>query len=100
VGEEARQLLQARRSRLRQSAEWFKATDADDILYIACADLGRLRGGKPVEADAFELWFYAMRELLSPMGLADIEELRGITEVPRLAQIEMGRKFLAAARAR
>jgi hypothetical protein len=79
--------------------EGFEATDADDILYIACFDLGRLCGGKPIEADAFELWSYAMRDLLGPMRIGEIEALRGITKVPRAAQIEMGQKFLATERA-
>jgi hypothetical protein len=79
--------------------EGFEATDADEVLYIACFDFGRLCGGKPVEADAFELWFYAMRDLCGPMRIPDIVELRGIMKAPRSSQIAMGRKLLARARA-
>lgn len=78
--------------------ENFDPDEANAVLWVACFDFGRLRGSKPVEADAFELWFYAMRDLLDPMGICEIEELRGITAVPRASQIEMGRKFLTAAR--
>jgi hypothetical protein len=40
----------------------FDPAEADAVLWVACFDFGRLCGGKPVEADAFELWFYAMRD--------------------------------------
>jgi hypothetical protein len=74
--------------------EGFEPTDADDILYIAVHDLGRLRGAKPVEAGVFELWFFAMRDLLDQFGLGGLKELQGITSLPRAEQIAMGRRFL------
>ena len=37
----------------------FAFRHADDI--FAVVDFGRLRGSKPVEADALELWFLAVR---------------------------------------
>lgn len=77
----------------------FDPAEADAVLWMACFDFGRLRGSKPIEADAFELWFFAMRDLLGPMGLGEINGLSGITRVARSVQIEMGRKFLAKARA-
>jgi hypothetical protein len=77
----------------------FDPTEADVVLWMACFDFGRLCGGKPTEADAFELWFYAVRELLGPLGIGDIDELRDITKMPRAAQIEMGRRMLVSARA-
>jgi hypothetical protein len=79
--------------------EAFDPAEADAVLYIACSDFSRLCGGMPVERDAFELWFLAMRDMFGPLGLADIEELRGIMTVPRAAQIAMGKKLLASARA-
>jgi hypothetical protein len=79
--------------------EDFAPTEADSVLFMACLDFGRLCGGKPIEADAFELWFYAMRDLLGPLGISEIEELRGIATVPRASQIAMGKKLLASARA-
>jgi hypothetical protein len=78
--------------------EGFEDTYADDILFIAVFDFGRLRGSKPVEADAYELWFFAMRGLLEVLNLEEIEELNGITTASRAAQIQMGRKFLIEAR--
>ena len=78
--------------------EGFEPSHGDDILYIAVADLGRLRGRKPIEADAFELWFLAMRDLLGPASLGEIEGLSGITKVPRAQQVLMGRAFLTKAR--
>lgn len=75
----------------------FDPTEADAVLWVACFDFGRLCGGKPVEADAFELWFLAVRDLLEPLGIGDIEELRGITKLPRAVQIEMGRRLLTSA---
>ena len=78
----------------------FDPAEADAVLWVACSDFGCLCGGKPVEADVFELWFYAMRDMLGPpLGIDDIPELRGITTSSRASQIEMGRKFLSAARA-
>ncbi len=79
--------------------EGFDPTEADAVLWVACSDFGRLCGGKPVEADAFELWFFAVRDLLGPLGISDIQELRDITNVSRETQIEMGRKLLVSARA-
>jgi hypothetical protein len=77
----------------------FDPTEADAVLYMACADFINLRGAVvPIEIHAFELWTYAMRDLLSLMGIPDIAELRGIVEAPRSAQIEMGRTMLAWAR--
>jgi hypothetical protein len=77
----------------------FDPSEADAILWTACFDFGRLCGGKPVEADAFELWFLALRDLLGPIGIGDIAELRDITKATRTEQIEMGKKLLASARA-
>lgn len=77
----------------------FDPTEADAVLWTACFDFGRLCGGKPVEADAFELWFLALHDLLGPLGIGDIDELRDITRVPRTTQIEMGRRLLASAKA-
>jgi hypothetical protein len=77
----------------------FDPAEADAVLWVACSDFGRLCGGKPVEADVFELWFYAMRDMLGPLGIDDIPELRGITTSSRASQIEMGRKYLSTARA-
>lgn len=78
--------------------ESFDPSEADSVLYCACFDFGRLCGGKPVEADAFELWFLAMRDLLGQPGIDDIEELRGITTASRGTQIGMGKKLLDSAR--
>jgi hypothetical protein len=77
----------------------FDPAEADAVLWVACSDFGRRCGGKPVEADVFELWFYAMRDMLDPLGIDDIPELCGITTCSRASQIEMGSKFLSTARA-
>ncbi len=79
--------------------EDFDPIEADAVLYIACSDFGRLCGGKPLEADVFELWFLAMRDLFGSLGLSEIAELRGITKASRREQIAMGKNLLAAAQA-
>jgi hypothetical protein len=77
----------------------FDPTEADSLLWMAYFDFRRLCGRKPVEGDAFELWFFAKRDLLGALKLGEIAELRGITTAPRPVQIEMGKRFLVAARA-
>ncbi len=77
----------------------FDPAEADAVLWAACFDFGRLCGGKPVEADAFELWFLAIRDLLGSLGIGEIAELRDITKMPRATQIEMGKKLLMSAKA-
>jgi len=75
----------------------FDPTEADAVLWVACHDLGSLTGRKPVEADVFELWFLATRDLLKALGLGEIKELLGVTTSPRERQIAIGRSFLEAA---
>ena len=78
--------------------EKFDPTEADAVLWVACTDLGSLKGSKPLEADAFELWFFAMRGVSAELGLPDFKELRGTTTSSRDQQIAMGRRFLDVAR--
>jgi hypothetical protein len=77
----------------------FDPVEADAVLYMACADFRNVCGGLPVEGDTFDLWFLAIRDLLGPLGLSELEDLRGITMVPRAEQINIGKRFLATARA-
>jgi hypothetical protein len=79
--------------------EDFDPTEADTVLYMACADLRNLGRRLPVEGDAFDLWFMAVRGLLDQLDLPHLEGLGGIDMVPRAEQIVMGKRFLDAARA-
>lgn len=76
----------------------FDPTEADAVLWMACFDFSRLCGGKPVEADAFELWFYATKDLLEAVIGGNIEELRGLASKPRREQLAIGKRFVEAAR--
>lgn len=75
----------------------FDPGEAETALWVACFDFGRLCGGKPPEADAFELWFFATRDLLESLGMGQIEGLGGIHTLLRGEQIAIGKRFLDAA---
>jgi hypothetical protein len=79
--------------------EDFDPTEADAVLYMACADFRNLGRPLPVEGDAFDLWFMAVRGVLDNLPLPHLEGLAGIDKVPRAEQIAMGKWFLDAARA-
>jgi hypothetical protein len=98
-GVEACRLLQARNQDPDGVLDDFDPVEADAVLYMACADFRNVCGGLPVEGDTFDLWFLAIRDLLGPLGLSELEDLRGITMVPRAEQINIGKRFLATARA-
>ena len=76
----------------------FDPTEADAVLFMACADFRSLCGGLPVEGDAFDLWFLGVRGVLDGLHLPHLEGLGGIDLVPRAEQIAMGKRFLDAAR--
>ena len=69
--------------------ENFAADDADAVLYVAVSDFGRLCGGLPVEAQAFQMWFAARLDP-SGHGKEAAEVLVGIETMSRARQLGLG----------
>jgi len=78
--------------------EDFLTTETESVLFIACHDFGRLCGGKPVEADAFELWFLALHIPARLPTVASMFLLPDFTGKSHAQQVEAGKGLLEWAR--
>ena len=77
----------------------FDKREADAVLFIAVNDFHWLRGGMPIEARIFGMWFVAWFDP-SQHGKEFADRLVGIETMPRPMQLALGKSFLEWARER
>lgn len=87
----------------------FSHEDAEALLFIACADFGRVTGGKAVDLQVYEAWWFALSfQRVSDAPLSTQAMIRrcrklfpsGLATATREKRIAMAREALASARAR
>jgi hypothetical protein len=72
--------------------------DVDNLLFVACHDFGRVTGGKPIELQVYEAWWFAQFKKVGDAGLRVqpivrrcIQLLPGIKAAPRPEKLRLGR---------
>jgi hypothetical protein len=80
--------------------------DVDTVLFIACHDFGRVTGGKPIELQVYEAWWFAQAFKkvgdaglrVQPIVKRCIQLFPGIRRAPRPEKLRLGREQLEKAR--
>jgi hypothetical protein len=80
----------------------FTDQSADDVLFVACNDFGRVAEGAPIEAQVFEAWYLAQafaRVSDVPLRAQDlvrscIRFFPGIRTAERATKLSLGRAAL------